>query len=119
MSDKGRPSEANMITSWYIAAEPGEKWRTVSNLFGNWLDANASLHSFGFSEGGALEYDGVTFLSFVFPEQHGENILLFPKWAEASGRVYGRAENGWVLLSNGEDLALPLEQVRPVPHWLR
>ena len=108
-----------MITRWYIAAQPEENWRSVSNLFGEWLDANASLQSFGYSEGDAIEHKGVTLLCFKFPAQHGEKISFFPKWANAVGRIHGGADNGSVQLSNGEVLTLVPEPMQPIPSWLR
>jgi hypothetical protein len=108
-----------MITRWYIAARPEEDWRSVSNLFGEWLDTNASLQSFGSSEGDAIQHHGVTLLCFKFPAQHGEKISLFLKWANAIGRIHGGAENGSVQHGNGEVLTLPPEPMQVVPSWLR
>jgi hypothetical protein len=108
-----------MITCWYITAQPEENWRSVSNLFGEWLDANALLQSFGYSEGDTIEHHGITLLCFKFPAQHGEKISLFPKWANAIGRIHGGAEHGSVQLSNGQVVALPPEPVQQVPSWLR
>ncbi|NMG68137.1 hypothetical protein GPA19_24720 [Azoarcus indigens] len=108
-----------MITRWYIEARSEENWLSVSNLFGAWLDKNASLQSFGFSEGDAIEHSGITFLCFKFPARHGENIALFPLWAKGTGRLFGGAENGTVRLSNGEEITLPPEPGLVTPSWLK
>src|SRR5215467_7351847 len=95
-----------MITRWYIEARQNESWRDVSNLFMEWLKENASLKTFGFSEGGAVDYAGKRLYNFHFPAQHGANISLFKTWAESTGRLFGGEKDGTVHLSNNQILTL-------------
>jgi hypothetical protein len=107
-----------MITRWYIEAREGESWRDVSNLFMEWLKKNASLKTFGFSEGDSVDYEGTRLYNFRFPAKHGENISLFKTWAESTGRLFGGDEDGTVHLSNNQILTLPPKASTPPP-WLR
>src|SRR5690242_6882796 len=96
-----------MITRWYIEAREDESWRHVSDLFTDWLKKNASLKTFGFSEGDAVEYAGKRLYNFDFPARYGESISLFKTWAESTGRLFGGDEGGTVRLSNHQILTLP------------
>lgn len=109
--------EGPMITRWYIEAREGESWRDVSKLFMEWLQKNASLKTFGFSEGDAVEYSGKRLYNFRFPAHHGENISLFKTWAETTGRLFGGDKDGTVHLNNNRVLTLPPKA--PPPPWLR
>jgi hypothetical protein len=108
-----------MITRWYIEARSGEDWRSVSHLFGEWLDKNTSLQSFGFSEDDSIERRGIRLLCFKFPSHHGENIVLFTQWAKGTGRLFGGLEDGVVRLSDGEAIMLPPEPEYLAPSWLK
>jgi hypothetical protein len=108
-----------MITQWYVAAADVEDWRTVSNIFGEWLDKNASLQSFGYSEGDAVTHQETKMLCFKFPSHHGEKIELFSIWAATTGRTFGGAQDGVVKLNNSESFILPSEPSRPIPEWLK
>lgn len=108
-----------MISRCYIEAHPGEDWRKVSDLFGEWLEKSTLLQSFGFSEGDAIAHRGIVLFCFKFPAHHGEKIELFPQWAKGTGRLFGGAEDGVIHLSDGESVSLPPEPVRSVPSWLK
>lgn len=108
-----------MINQWYISSREGEKWRDVSKLFGQWLEINSTVRSFGFSEGDEITHQGLMLLCFKFPGKHGPNIELFPEWAATTGRIFGGAHRGVVQLSNGDSFNLPSEPENTIPPWLK
>ena len=108
-----------MITRWYIEARDDESWRDASNLFVEWLMQNASLKTFGFSEGDTVDYAGKRLYNFRFPAHHGENISLFKTWAESTGRLFGGEKDGIVHLSNNQILTLPAKAPPRPPPWRR
>jgi hypothetical protein len=114
-----------MEIRWYIEAHGTETWRTISDLFGEWMDANvdvASLKSFGFSEGDSIFVgdSDVTLLCFKFPSRHGKYIDLFEQWAETTDRLYGRLKDGKIAFPRRADLTViaPPERTLPTPSWL-
>lgn len=107
-----------MNNNWYIESREGETWSAVSKLFGNWLEVNTNLSSFGYSEGDSFCLVEQTFLSFCFPEKHGENIGLFQVWGKTTDRIYGVDNCGVVALSDGSSYILPVKLSSPLPSWL-
>jgi hypothetical protein len=109
------------VARWYVEARDTERWREVSELFGQWIDRLGTVKTFGWSEGDSLTVSGTTFLCFDFPDHHGEKIALFGSWAATTGRLFGEARSGRLRLTNKPDVVvlLPPEKVVPPPPWLR
>ena len=109
------------MARWYVEAHKGESWHDVSTKFGEWLLRAAQLKSFGWSEGDSLNVGEKTLYCFHFPDQHGDKINLFPRWAESIGRLCGKLEAGRIHFPNDPHLVVvvPPEQGHPLPPWLK
>ncbi len=90
-----------MAAGWYVEKRSNETWLSLSDMFMDWVQANAELKNFGFHEGAELVAGSMIFACFQVPNRHGANFELFDAWADTTGRVFGKALNGTVNLSDG------------------
>lgn len=110
-----------MARSRFIEIRSGEKWRTVSNLFADWVQANGTTDSFGWSEGDTLHLpDGTDLACFHMPDKHGQKVEWFERWAETTDRLYGIASGLTVHFPRKPELSalLPQPPQTPLPPWL-
>ena len=106
----------------YIEVRDGETWRSVSNLFSDWILARPDTEGFGWSEGDALSLaTGTLLLCFKIPDKHGAKIGLFTEWAETTDRLYGIVQSNRVTFPRMHELVVPLSTPKemPLPPWLR
>lgn len=109
-----------MANIGFIEARQGERWRAVSALFAAWIQANDAAKNYGWSEDDSVRLpDGRELFAFAIPNQHDPS--LFARWAEATSRLYGFAEQGTIRFPREPDLSFDLPTLPdvPVPAWLR
>lgn len=111
-----------MAVSRYIEGRDGETWAAVSELFANWVLANAESNRFGWSEGDSISLEnGAVLLCFRIPDHHRSKFKLFEEWAESTDRLYGIADGQTVTFPHMPELTvlLPPPKEFSVPPWLR
>ena len=109
-----------MANIGFIEARQGERWRSVSELFAAWIQANDAAKNYGWSEGDSVRLpDGRELFGFVIPNQHDPR--LFARWAKETGRLYGVAEQRTIRFPREPNLSFDLPALPdvPVPAWLR
>ncbi|MCZ2498119.1 hypothetical protein GN316_15245 [Xylophilus sp. Kf1] len=109
-----------MANIGFIEARQGERWRAVSELFAAWIQANNAAKNCGWSEDDSVRLpDGRELFAFAIPSQHDPS--LFARWAEATSRLYGFAEQGTIRCPREPNLSFDLPTLPdvPMPAWLR
>jgi hypothetical protein len=106
----------------FIEMRVGENWRTVSDLFAEWVRSRAPDGDYGWSEGDSLRLpDGTQLACFCVPGKHGHKIEWFETWAKSTDRLYGIATGAIVQfpLKPEFSVSLPSRPAARVPPWLR
>ena len=90
-----------MAVGWYVEKRSNETWLSLRDMFMDWIQANAELKDFGFHEGDEVIAGSVLLACFQIPNRHGTNFELFKGWANTTGRVFGKALDDTINLSDG------------------
>ena len=90
-----------MAVSWYVEKRLNETWLSLSGMFMDWIQANTELKNFGFSEGDEVIAESTTFACFRVPDRNAAHFELFETWAHTTDRVFGKAIDDTLNLSDG------------------
>ncbi len=108
----------------FIEAFENEEWSTVSRSFFEYLieyEGRSKLNKFAMLESLPIDSELLTFRmhGFSMKPEFSAFTKYFIKWASLQNRVFGVAQNGFVLLSNNVSVSVPLEHEIQTPDWLK